>query len=133
MERQVDLVLQVRVRGLEPVEAVPLQEGGHCQALAGPRGVDLLLEGERKEGERREALRNREQWDRGQRDSGTRSTLTSVMPVPDTVLSEGHRLPSCMGKEKRGQGESDGRAVKLLLQTARARCHLEKTLPPSCS
>lgn len=47
--RQVDLVLQVRVRGLEAVKAVPLQEGGHCQALAGPRGVDLLLEGRAEE------------------------------------------------------------------------------------
>lgn len=48
--RQVDLVLQVRVRGLEAVEAVPLQEGGHRQALAGPRGVDVLLEGEQRSG-----------------------------------------------------------------------------------
>lgn len=40
---------------------------------------------------------------------GTRGALTSVMPVPDTVLSEGHRLPSCVGKEKRGQGESAAR------------------------
>ena len=42
--RQVDLVLQVRVGGLEAVEAVPLGEGGHGQAVSGPgRGVDLRL------------------------------------------------------------------------------------------
>lgn len=44
--RQVDLVLQVWVGGLEAVEAVPLGEGGHGQAVGGPgRGVDLRLEG----------------------------------------------------------------------------------------
>lgn len=44
--RQVDLVLQVRVRGLEAVEAVPLGEGRHSQTVGGPwRGVDLRLEG----------------------------------------------------------------------------------------
>lgn len=42
---QVDLVLQVRVGGLEAVEAVPLGEGRHGQAVGGPRrGVDLRLE-----------------------------------------------------------------------------------------
>ena len=44
--RQVDLVLQVRVGGLEAVEAVPLGEGGHSQAVGGPgRGIHLRLEG----------------------------------------------------------------------------------------
>lgn len=41
--RQVDLVLHVGVGWLESVKAVPLQEGWHCQAVAGSRGVDLLL------------------------------------------------------------------------------------------
>lgn len=39
-------MLQVRVRRLEAVEAVPLGEGRHSQTVGGPRrGVDLRLEG----------------------------------------------------------------------------------------
>lgn len=41
---QVDLMLQVGVGGLEAVEPVPLGEGGHGQAVGGPRwGIDLWL------------------------------------------------------------------------------------------
>lgn len=42
---------------------------------------------------------------------GTRSALTSAIPFPDTVLSDGHRLPSCMGKEKRGEGQAQQRVA----------------------
>lgn len=35
--RQVDVLLQERVRGLETAETVPLQEGGRTEALAGGR------------------------------------------------------------------------------------------------
>lgn len=54
--RQVDLVLHVGVGWLEPVEAVPLQKGWHGQAVAGSRGVDLLLEG-REKGKRARGVR----------------------------------------------------------------------------
>lgn len=96
---QVDLVLQVGVGGLEPVEAVPLQEGGHRQALAGPRGVDLLLEGrERNEKGWWDVRCGPGAW--GPAARGARAVLTSAIPLPDTVLSDGHRLPSCIGKKR---------------------------------
>lgn len=42
--RQVDFVLHVRVRRLEPVETVSLQEGRDGEPVCGSRCVDLLLE-----------------------------------------------------------------------------------------
>lgn len=40
--RKIDLVLHVGVGGLEAAEAIPLDEGGRCEPVPGPRGMHDL-------------------------------------------------------------------------------------------
>lgn len=106
---QVDLVLQVGVGGLEPVEAVPLQERRHRQPVAGPRGVDLLLEGR----EREKGRQDREAWPRGTGTGGVGGTWHPqgphlCYPVP---RHRAFRRPQAAllhgkGEERRGSGSA---------------------------
>lgn len=83
--RQVDLVLQVGVRGLEAVEAVPLGEGGHGQTVGGPRrGIDLWLEGaEQSEGPTEAGP-----------EAGVGRAWRWGFGLPDSLLSAGGRIGS---------------------------------------